>query len=47
MPVEKILSFKSLQNGIDFIGNSWKCNVNDTIMGTNNFNKHCSFKHLN
>ena len=28
---------------MNFIGNSWKCNVNDIIMDTNN-NKHCSFK---
>ena len=43
----KILSFKSLKNSIDFLGNSWKCKVNAIIMDTNNFNKHCSFKHLN
>ena len=43
----KILSFKSLKNSIDYIGNSWNCNVNDIIMDTNNFNKHCSFNHFN
>ena len=43
----KILSFKSLKNSIDFIGNSGKCSVNDINMDTNIFNKYCLFKHLN
>ena len=46
MPVEKFV-IQKLKNSIDFIGNSWKCNVNDIIMDTDNFNKLCSFKHLN
>ena len=43
----KILSFKSLKNSIDFKGNRYKCNVNDIIIDTNNFNRHCPINHGN
>ena len=37
----KILSIATLlENIVYFIGYIWKCNVNNIIMDTNNFNKH-------